>query len=107
MADTLEEINLDIFRESYANAKPSNDDTMISRVFWVRGWLPYDKETIHEYLEDTFVQNPYEVDSFSMAVVRNDLDYDRIAADISIGFETYEVGRSSRLIHFKRTNLTI
>lgn len=45
---------------------------MISRVSWVRKiQVTYDMETIHEYLEDTFVENPDEVDLFSREIMRN------------------------------------
>lgn len=72
LGDPSEEIHLDIIKDLYANAKPWDDDAMISRVSWVRGWqVPYDRETIREYLEDTFMENPNEVDPLSKVVVRN------------------------------------
>lgn len=37
LADPPKDIILDIIREFYVNAKPSDDDIMISMIYWVRG----------------------------------------------------------------------
>lgn len=54
-----------------------------------------------EYLEDTFVEKPKEVNSLFREVLRNNWGYYRITIDICIGYETYEIGRLDRLIQFK------
>lgn len=68
--------------------------------------VPYDKEIIHEYLEDTFAENSDEVDPFSKEVVKNNWDYNKIIVDSCIEFEIYEERRYTRPIQFKNLNLT-
>lgn len=43
LANPLDEINVDIIREFYANAKPEREDAMLAITSWVRGReIPYD-----------------------------------------------------------------
>lgn len=37
LANPLDEINVDIIREFYANAKPEREDAMLTITSWVRG----------------------------------------------------------------------
>lgn len=63
-------INLDIIREFFANFKPSKDD-LLKRIYWVRGGLvPFDREAIHEYLEDICEVDPSKLDWFAKKIAR-------------------------------------
>lgn len=98
----FEENNLDIIKNFFANVKPYNvfhDD--IKGIF-VRGiQVAYDRNTIHEYMEDAFVDNPNKIISFWREVVRNRWEYDRINVGICIRFETYKIWRYGLPIQFK------
>lgn len=65
-----EVINLDIFREFYANAKPI-EEIPLANVSWVWGRrVPCDRDVMHAYLEDNNVENFIRLDPFTVQLAK-------------------------------------
>lgn len=81
----LDEINVDIIRGPYANAKPSQVDATMIRTSWVRGRnIPYDRDAIHNYLEDACDLLQWGLNAYSWECHGNYWNCDTIASNIYI-----------------------
>lgn len=51
--------------------------------------VPYNRDVIHKYFEDSYVVDPNGLDSFAKQVARENWDYDQIMTDICHVNDTY------------------
>lgn len=108
LANPPYEINVDIIREFYSNAKLVGENEMLERTSLVRGrQTPYDWDAIHDWLEDAFELLEGGFDAFSWEVHGNNWNYDRIVVYICTENEIYEIDWLGKPIQLKNSNITM
>lgn len=71
---SYELVNLDIISKFYASVKPNEDEPLV-KVFWVHGQrVPFDRDVIHAYIEDSYMENSRRLNPFTIQVAKGNWD---------------------------------